>query len=243
MRAERRQLPLQVEPLEGESLESWLEATALAAGLPTGALAAAGGLPTAARPSWRNWLSPTQTLALAAATGLPTSSLQAMTLSHYDGRALSLDPEWHRLDPTFPFGPLSWSRFCPECIRETAGRWQLAWRLGWSFACMHHNCLLVDACPECRDHPIDRALSQCSVSGRVQLRPPIRGGSDRAKLEGAGSRTVPVVDGAGRAALQLTSDAVLETALNQETAKRLGYEIRGSARSALSARLMPRCHL
>jgi uncharacterized protein (DUF1778 family) len=36
-----------------------------------------------------------------------------------------------------------------------------------------------------------------------------------AKLEGAGSRTGPVVDGAGRAALQLISDAVLETALNQ----------------------------
>jgi hypothetical protein len=46
MGVERRRLPLQVEPLEGESLDSWLEATALAAGLTTGALAAVGGLST-----------------------------------------------------------------------------------------------------------------------------------------------------------------------------------------------------
>lgn len=133
MRAERRRLPLQVKPLEGESIESWLEATALAVGLTMGAVAAVGGLPTTARPSWRTWLLPTQTVALAAATGLPRRSLEAMTLSRYDGLALRLDPESHRPDPDFPFGPLSWSRFCPACLRETAGRWRLNWRLGWSF--------------------------------------------------------------------------------------------------------------
>lgn len=164
MRAERRQFPLQVEPLEGESLESWLEATALGVGLTMGALAAVGGLPATARPSWRNWLSPTQAQALAEATGLSTSSLEAMTLSHYDGLALRLDPESHRLYSTFPFGPLSWSRFCPACIRETAGRWQLAWRLGWSFACMHHNCLLVDVCPKCGGHQRSTQLYRSSPS-------------------------------------------------------------------------------
>jgi hypothetical protein len=117
MRVERRRLPLQVKPLEGESIDSWLEATALAMDLTMGALAAAGGLPTTVRPSWRSWLSSNQALALAAATGLPTSSLKSMTLSRYDGLALSLDPEAHVLDPDFPFGPLSWSRFCPACIR------------------------------------------------------------------------------------------------------------------------------
>lgn len=152
MRVERRRLPLQVKPLEGESIDSWLEATALAMDLTMGALAAAGGLPTTVRPSWRSWLSPNQALALAAATGLPTSSLKSMTLSRYDGLALSLDPKSHVLDPDFPFGPLSWSRFCPACIRETVGRWRLSWRLGWSFACLDHNCLLVDVCPQCGSH-------------------------------------------------------------------------------------------
>jgi hypothetical protein len=152
MRVSRRRLPLQVKPLDGESIDSWLEATALAAGLTLGALAAAGGLPATARPSWRNCLSPTEALALSAATGLTTSALQAMTLSRYDGLALRLDPETRRSDPRFPFGALSWSRFCPACLNETHGRWQLVWRLGWSFACLRHNCLLVDVCPECDDH-------------------------------------------------------------------------------------------
>lgn len=41
------------------------------------------------------------------------------------------------------------SRFCPMCLDQTGGRWQLAWRLGWAFACTIHNCLLADACPHC----------------------------------------------------------------------------------------------
>lgn len=164
MGAERRRFPLQVEPLEGESIDSWLEATALASGLTVGALAAAGGLSTNATPSWRNWLPPAQALALAAATGLPTSSLHAMTLSRYDGLALILAPETHRLDLNFSFGPLSWSRFCPACIRETAGRWHLAWRLGWSFACLRHNCLLVDVCPDCGIHQRSTQLYRRAVS-------------------------------------------------------------------------------
>jgi hypothetical protein len=51
--------------------------------------------------------------------------------------------------------PASWtrrvgSRFCPHCLRETAGRWQLAWRTNWSFTCMRHGCMLADSCPMCR---------------------------------------------------------------------------------------------
>jgi hypothetical protein len=152
MRVARRWLPVQVQPLPGESIDSWLEASALAMGGTVGTLAAAGELPVTSVPSWRNWLSPAQLQLLAAATGVPPASLEAMTLSRYDGVALRLDPESHRLDPSFPFGALSWSRFCPACIRVTGGRWQLRWRLGWSFACLRHNCLLVDVCPECGDH-------------------------------------------------------------------------------------------
>jgi hypothetical protein len=73
-----------------------------------------------------------------------SSVVEAMTLSVYDGTALQLDPNSHRLDASFPFGALSRSRLCPECIRESDGRWQLAWRLGWSFLCVVHNCVLAD---------------------------------------------------------------------------------------------------
>jgi TniQ len=149
MAVERRRLPLQVKPLDGEAIDSWLEATALAMGLTVGALAAAGELHTIQTPLWITRLRPNEALALGAATGLPTSSLKSMTLSHYDGFALSLDPKTHALASDFPFGPLSFSRFCPACIRQTVGRWRLTWRLGLSFACLDHSCLLVDVCPQC----------------------------------------------------------------------------------------------
>lgn len=32
---------------------------------------------------------------------------------------------------------------------ESSGRWQLRWRLGWSFACLRHHRLLADLCPAC----------------------------------------------------------------------------------------------
>lgn len=152
MRADRRLLPVQVQPLEGEALDSWLEATALAMGGTLGTVAVAGNLPTAAVPLWRRWLSSDQLQSLTAATGVSGEALEAMTLSRYDRLALRLDSRTHRLDRDFPFGALSWSRFCPACLRETRGRWQLSWFLAWSFACLKHNCLLVDYCPECRVH-------------------------------------------------------------------------------------------
>lgn len=152
MRADRRLLPVQVQPREGEALDSWLEATALAMGGTLGTVAAAGNLPTATVPSWLRWLSSDQLQSLTTATGVSREALEAMTLSRYDGLALRLDSKTRHLDPSFPFGALSWSRFCPACLRETQGRWQLSWFLAWSFACLKHNCLLVDYCPECRIH-------------------------------------------------------------------------------------------
>lgn len=152
MRVARRRLPLQVQPLEDESIDSWLEASALAMGVTVGTLAAAADLPATSMPAWKVWLSPAQSQSLAAATGAPPESLEAMTLSKYEGVALRLNSESRRLEPHFPFGALSWSRFCPACLGETGGRWQLRWRLGWSFACVQHNCLLVDVCPGCGSH-------------------------------------------------------------------------------------------
>jgi hypothetical protein len=145
----RRRLPLRVDPLHGEAIDSWLEATAEHMGTTVGALARAAELPIAARPGWIRWISADQLRTVEAATGVSQGTVRAMTLSSYDGAALKLDPVSHRLDPTFPFGALAWSRFCGDCLAESHGRWQLSWRLGWSFACIRHNRLLADACPEC----------------------------------------------------------------------------------------------
>src|SRR5262249_56815433 len=45
--------------------------------------------------------------------------------------------------------------YCPACLREDGGRWQLVWRLPWAFACPRHHRLLADTCPACRrrTHP------------------------------------------------------------------------------------------
>jgi hypothetical protein len=37
------------------------------------------------------------------ATGVSSNVVETMTLSVYDGTALQLDPDSHRLDATFPF--------------------------------------------------------------------------------------------------------------------------------------------
>jgi hypothetical protein len=52
------------------------------------------------------------------------------------------------------------SRFCPECLADSGGRWPLTRRLGWSFACLTHHRLLADRCPDCgrvqRQRPFSR---------------------------------------------------------------------------------------
>ncbi|AEV73457.1 hypothetical protein A9W98_34150 [Mycobacterium gordonae] len=117
-----------------------------------GVLARMVGLSVATRPAWIRWIGPDELNALEAATGVSGVSIQSMTLQAYDTRALGLQPISHRLDPAFPFGALPRSRFCPRCLRATQGRWQLGWRLGWSFLCVEHRCLLVDVCPNCGKH-------------------------------------------------------------------------------------------
>lgn len=41
------------------------------------------------------------------------------------------------------------SRFCPQCLAESAGRWDLRWTLGWHFACLRHESLLCETCFAC----------------------------------------------------------------------------------------------
>ena len=71
------------------------------------------------------------------------------------------------LDRYLPLGPVrrrgSW--YCPSCLAERDGRWLLAWRLGWTFACTTHRVLLCDTCPACGQAPRGRG-------GRAGLNPP-----------------------------------------------------------------------
>jgi TniQ/Bacterial regulatory helix-turn-helix protein, lysR family len=148
-----RTLPIRVAPLTGEALDSWLEAiahrthTAFGDLLSAIALTRHNGVGTTHR--WMVRLHPDQVAAISDATGITEATVHAMTLAHYGGRALRIDPDSGTVSRAFPWGRGIGSRFCPTCLAQSGGRWQLAWRLGWTFACTRHDCLLADACPRC----------------------------------------------------------------------------------------------
>lgn len=146
-----RTLPLRVTPLPGEALDSWLETVASRHRVVLGEILAASGIEYNRRPFWLASLAEEQVYTLSALTGVEPAAVEAMTLSNFNGRALEIEGRGTdlRLAPGFPFGTRWRSRYCPRCLSESGGRWQLAWRLGWSFACTKHRCLLADVCPQC----------------------------------------------------------------------------------------------
>ncbi len=148
-----RTFPIQVAPLEGEAIDSWLEALARRMVTPLVEVLAALNLPVTRRPSWLVRPSPAQLDSIATVAGLHSDAILAMTLSRYEGTGLEIDHAIGRIEASFPFGYRPWSRYCPYCLAHTGGRWQLHWRLGWSFACVRHHCLLADECPRCGKNP------------------------------------------------------------------------------------------
>jgi hypothetical protein len=146
-----RTLPVRAAPVSGEGLDSWLETIAARCGAPLGDILRAVGItsPIACGPGWLLRLSDEERHQISCATGIDETAIAAMTLAHYNGTALEIDYERHRLNHSFPFGARSWSRYCSQCLAETHGRWQLHWRLGWTFACTRHCCLMADHCPNC----------------------------------------------------------------------------------------------
>lgn len=146
-----RTLPITVAPLSGEGVDSWLETTAHRLQCSFDDLQTAMGLFTPDN-RWNQWIITLPGAALtnlAAASDLAPPRIAAMTLSHYAGRAVGVDPQTGAFVRRFPWGRGRGSRYCPHCLAGTGGRWLLRWRLGWTFACLEHRCLLLDACPAC----------------------------------------------------------------------------------------------
>ncbi len=147
-----RTLPIRLPPISGEALDSWLEAMAHRNATAFGDLLTAVGLKPyhgTATTGWVVTLSTAEAATIAAATGLTGQALDTMTLARYAGRAVKINNETRTLSRAFPWGGARGSRYCPTCLKETGGRWQLSWRLGWTFVCTEHHCLLADACPHC----------------------------------------------------------------------------------------------
>ncbi|NBM17326.1 TniQ family protein [Streptomyces sp. GC420] len=156
--------PIRLKALPGEALDSWLEAFAHRLHTPLGDVLNDLGLlvledglvpGSSSTEMLTRCLSPVIAASIAQATGTPVAALHAKTLAHYDQRVLDLDPRSGLPQSATRWGKSTGSRFCTDCLAESGGRWQL----GWSFACVRHNRLLADHCPQCRSRQRTRALA------------------------------------------------------------------------------------
>lgn len=156
-------IPLWVPPVEGEALDSWLAAYSRRLRTDVSQFLSFVGLHGTRPNHMVRCLTERERQVLSERTGLAPERLIEMTLEPWDGVAVSIDRPTRRL-----IRPPNWrhtgntTRYCPGCLGESAGRWQISWRLPWSFACTRHGTLLLDRCPACGQLPM--------VHGRRSLR-------------------------------------------------------------------------
>lgn len=145
-----RTMPIHVEPLLGEALDSWLEATSHRLRSAHGDTLTSVGLASpglvSVENSWLACLPSESAKQISAVTGQPIVRLHQMTLAHYASPRQNITTQAARPSP---WSQTHRSRYCPHCLAESGGRWLLQWRLGWQFLCEIHRCLLVDTCPTC----------------------------------------------------------------------------------------------
>jgi hypothetical protein len=168
-----RTLPIRIAPVDDEAIDSWLEAYAHRYRIPLGHVLDAVNIGFTRRPYWIiNLPEPLQNN-VALATGIDSPAIAGMTLSRYTGVAVDVDQARSTLTNAFPWGKHRSSRYCPKCLSESGGRWQLSWRLTWSFACLKHRCILRDRCAHCgqRQRSAGHLLSLTSVPNRCVSQP------------------------------------------------------------------------
>jgi hypothetical protein len=149
-----RTLPIRLAPLPGEGLDSYLEALAHRGGVVWADMLTAVGLSTGCCDSagmyrWLTDLTDTQVDTVSCACGVSPAAVRAMTIGQAIPAGMAMAP--------------GRSRFCPHCLTESGGRWQLWWRHRWAFACTRHHCLLADNCPRCGRCPRGRALPRGEI--------------------------------------------------------------------------------
>lgn len=148
-------LPISVEPLPGEALESWIAAYARRLHATGSGLIAHLGLGGSRIGHMALRLEDREAAVLERATGVSRRALAAMTLEPHDGLAIAITPGRRALAARFPIGRFGAgrARYCPQCLAHSQGRGPVTWRLPWSFACPLHRVLLLDFCPACRRPP------------------------------------------------------------------------------------------
>jgi hypothetical protein len=167
-----QRLPISHPPIAGEALDSWLQSYAIRLHASSRDLLNHLGLTGSTLAAMVNTLNDAERDALTAATGLSPAALIGMTLHRFDRVAVTIDPASRALIHPPAWRRQTGSRFCPACLADHDGRWQLHWRLPWTFACHRHTCLLIDYCPGCQRRPVGHrprnhhqslSASQCSV--------------------------------------------------------------------------------
>lgn len=143
-----RSFPLRVAPIQGEALDSWLDAIAHRHHVPRRAVIERCAIaPISFYGAWIRLLTPADIDGIAQATGYGRHVVDALALPRSGSGVGPLNGA-----RTLPSSTWDWrtsSRWCPQCLTHTGGRWLLAWRLNWTFACPTHHCLLQDGCPNC----------------------------------------------------------------------------------------------
>ena len=148
-------LPIVVPPIPGEGLDSWIEAYARRLHTCSRGLLNHLGLTQSQPRRMVTIMTGQERQILSTATGVAPALLSAMTLQRFDGIAVTINHARRVLEHPPAWRRHTGSRYCPTCLQDDGGRWQLAWRLPWAAICPRHHRLLADTCPACgrRPHP------------------------------------------------------------------------------------------
>lgn len=93
-------------------------------------------------------------------TGISERRLRGATMESLDEKLLTLNGRGDgQLSGTVSRnGPWSWqagTRYCPDCLHDQPGVFQIRWRSPWAFACTTHRRILLDACPWCQGEVVE----------------------------------------------------------------------------------------
>ncbi|HWU32212.1 MAG TPA: TniQ family protein [Marmoricola sp.] len=158
---ELRRLPFVIHPLPDEPFGSWFETMASTLGTSCGDLSHALGLRVQAAEalsvtSWSARLDDLQLDSLERVTGLSRKVMHATTREGFAANAVQYD----RRGGISIFSPVNGvsGRYCPDCLRDSGGRWRMTWQFPFGFACVRHRRLLADTCPVCGKPPYRAGL-------------------------------------------------------------------------------------
>jgi hypothetical protein len=228
-------IPIRLDPVPGEALDSWLDAygqrllmsgreLGRALGIPPELLRLHGANVAKGDPS------PDAERIAARACGIDAERVRALWfgLARYDRLVAGRVPDGaggrRRAVQWFArvLRPMVSSSYCPSCLRESGGRWLAAWRLPWYLVCAAHRTMLASGCPACggtqryaglRAQHVPDLLTACSrpTAGQAGRR------DHRCRHDlTIGSRATPAPD--GLIAFQAEMAAILDPAIGDRDA-------------------------